>query len=53
MWAGAVSAAWALGWAVTTAAGIDVERQYAVFGASGALVASGLLGALAARLLRT
>ena len=29
---------WALGWAVTTAVGIDVEEQFTVFGASGALV---------------
>jgi hypothetical protein len=37
-WAPFVSALWALGWAVTTAAGIDVESQYTVFGSSGALV---------------
>ena len=28
---------WALGWTVTTAAGIDVSRQWAVFGAFGCL----------------
>jgi hypothetical protein len=28
---------WALGWTVTTLVGIDVERQYMVFGALGAL----------------
>ena len=38
LWAPALSALWALGWAVTTAIGIDVETQYAVFGSSGALV---------------
>jgi hypothetical protein len=38
LWAPALSALWALGWAVTTAAGIDVESQYTVFGSSGALV---------------
>jgi hypothetical protein len=38
LWAPALSALWALGWATTTAIGIDVEAQYTVFGASGALV---------------
>ena len=38
LWAPALSALWALGWAVTTAIGVDVERQYTVFGSSGALV---------------
>jgi hypothetical protein len=33
----ALSVLWALGWTITTAAGIDVERQYTVFGSSGAL----------------
>jgi hypothetical protein len=37
-WAPALGAIWALGWAVTTAVGVDVEAQYTVFGASGALV---------------
>jgi len=37
-WAPTLSAVWALGWAITTAAGIDVESQYTVFGSSGALV---------------
>ncbi len=32
-----LSMLWALGWAITTASGIDVESQYTVFGASGAL----------------
>ena len=38
VWAPALSALWALGWAVTAAIGVDVERQYTVFGSSGALV---------------
>jgi hypothetical protein len=38
LWAPALSALWALGWAVTTSIGVDVETQYAVFGSSGALV---------------
>ena len=37
-WTVASAALWAIGWAVTTAFGIDVEQQYAVFGISGALV---------------
>jgi hypothetical protein len=37
VWAPALSALWALGWVITTAAGIDVERQWTVFGASGAI----------------
>jgi hypothetical protein len=38
LWAPALSALWALGWAVTTSIGIDVDTQWAVFGSSGALV---------------
>jgi ABC-type lipoprotein release transport system permease subunit len=38
LWAPALSALWALGWAITTSIGVDVETQYTVFGASGALV---------------
>lgn len=38
LWAPALSAVWALGWAITTAIGVDVEAQYTVFGSSGALV---------------
>jgi|tagenome__1003787_1003787.scaffolds.fasta_scaffold20887132_3 hypothetical protein len=34
-WSGATAAVFALGWAVTTAAGIDVSQQWAVFGAFG------------------
>jgi hypothetical protein len=37
-WVPTLSALWALGWAITTASGIDVESQYTVFGSSGALV---------------
>ncbi len=36
-WSAANAALWALGWTVTTAAGIDVSRQWAVFGAFGCL----------------
>ena len=36
-WSAANAALWALGWTVTTAAGIDVSQQWAVFGAFGCL----------------
>lgn len=38
LWAPALSALWALGWAITSSIGVDVETQYTVFGSSGALV---------------
>ena len=43
-WAAAMPLLWALGWAVTTAAGIGVDRQYAVFGAFGAITFMALSG---------
>lgn len=50
VWAIVSVALWALGWTVTTLARVDVERQHAVFGATGAItwtVLAGLvLGAL-------
>ncbi len=49
-WAAALPALWALGWTVTTLAGVDVERQYTTFGATGALVATVLSGLLLGRL---
>lgn len=36
-WSGTNAVLWALGWTVTTAAGIDVSQQWAVFGLSGCL----------------
>lgn len=44
VWAACQPVLWAAGWAVTTLAGIDVEHQYVVFGASGALVFTALSG---------
>ena len=38
LWAPALSALWALGWAITTSIGVDVETRWAVFGSSGAIV---------------
>ena len=37
---------WALGWTVTTSIGVDVERQYVVFGSAGAIAVTALLGLL-------
>ena len=37
-WPVLIAALWALGWTTTTAAGVDVDTRWAVFGASGALV---------------
>jgi hypothetical protein len=39
-----VAIAWPVGWTVTWAFGIDVERSYYVFGASGALVFAAITG---------
>jgi hypothetical protein len=41
-----LSALWAIGWAVTTAAGVDVESQYTVFGSSGALIVTAVTACL-------
>ena len=38
LWAPALGVIWAVGWTVTAGIGVDVERQYTVFGSSGALV---------------
>lgn len=50
-WAVAMPALWALGWAVTTLAGVHVEEQFTVVGVSGALTFSALSGLLLHRLL--
>ena len=49
-WAAAMPLLWALGWTVTTAGGIDVDRQFAVFGAYGAITFMALSGLLLDRL---
>jgi hypothetical protein len=49
-WAAAMPLLWALGWTVTTAAGIGVDRQYAVFGAFGAITFMALSGIVLDRL---
>jgi hypothetical protein len=45
-WPPALAAIWALGWAVTTSAGIQVDEQFTVFGSSGALVVTALTAVL-------
>jgi hypothetical protein len=44
VWALAMPVLWAVGWVVTTAAGIDVEEQFTSFGISGAVTATAILG---------
>ncbi len=44
LWAPVVAVAWPLGWTVPWAIGVDVERGYYVFGASGALVFAAITG---------
>ena len=44
LWPPVVAIAWPLGWTVTWAAGIDVERGFYAFGASGALVFAAITG---------
>lgn len=45
LWPFVVAVAWPLGWTVTWSVGVDVERGYAVFGATGALVFAAITGA--------
>jgi hypothetical protein len=44
LWPPIVAIAWPVGWTVTWAFGIDVERGYYAFGASGALVFAAITG---------
>ena len=50
VWAAAVPLLWALGWTVSTFIGVDVDNQFAVFGASGAITFMALSGVLLDRL---
>jgi hypothetical protein len=45
LWVPVVAAAWPIGWMLTWAAGVDVERGYAVLGSTGALVFAAITGA--------
>jgi hypothetical protein len=46
LWAAAIPLLWTLGWTATTLGGIDVNQQFTVFGAYGAITFSALSGAL-------
>ena len=48
-WAAAMPVLFALGWTATSAAGINVEEQFTVFGAAGAVLFTLLSGLLLAR----
>ena len=50
VWAAAMPLLGALGWTVTTAIGVGVDSQFAVFGASGAITFMALSGVLLDRL---
>jgi hypothetical protein len=50
IWGAAMPLLWALGWTVTTAGGIGVDQQFAVFGAYGAITFMALSGILLDRL---
>jgi hypothetical protein len=50
VWGAAMPLLWALGWVVTTAGGIKVDQQFAVFGAYGAITFMALSGVLLDRL---
>jgi hypothetical protein len=50
-WAAAMAPLWSLGWIVTTFALIDVEKQYTIFGVTGAVVFMAISGLLLERLL--
>ncbi len=52
-WAAALPVLWALGWAVTTLIGYEVDKQVPVFGASGAVTFAALSGVLLHVLLPT
>jgi hypothetical protein len=52
-WAIAMPPLWALGWIVTTAAGVAVGQNFTNFGATGAIVVTILSGLLLAQVLRT
>ena len=41
-WPAVLAAVWALGWAVTYAAGVAVDEQFTVFGSSGAIIVTAL-----------
>lgn len=52
LWPAYLAAAWSIGWAVTTSVGVQVEDQFTVFGAAGAVTVT-LLTAVLPVLLHT
>jgi hypothetical protein len=51
-WPAVLAGLWALGWTITSSAGIDVDAQYTVFGSSGAVVVTALTSILPIELAR-
>lgn len=51
-WPAYLAGAWALGWTVTTAIGVEVDEQFTVFGSAGALTVAALTGVLPVLLAR-
>ena len=49
-WTIATGVLWAIGWTVTTGAGVDVEAQYTLFGLTGAVAVAVLQSVLINRL---
>ncbi len=45
-WPPALAAIWAIGWAVTTSIGVQVDLQFTVFGSAGAIVVTALTAVL-------
>jgi hypothetical protein len=52
VWPAALAGCWALGWSITTWAGVDVEEQYTVFGSTGAITVTALTSVLPVLLAR-
>ena len=45
-WPAALAVSWAIGWAVTTSIGVQVDDQFTVFGSAGAIVVTALTAVL-------
>ena len=46
LWPFALAALWALGWAITTVVGVEVDEQFTVFGSSGAVTVTAFTAVL-------
>jgi hypothetical protein len=51
-WAPALAVIWAIGWAVTTSIGVQVDDQFTVFGSAGAVVVTALTAILPVLIVR-